>query len=114
MRHTLKPHGYIRYGDDFVLIMNSEAETRHAQSIATEWLASVLHLHVHRNNNVVLPARAGLHFLGHKVYPNSPLTVGRPMLRKIDRDVSYANIASYQAMALPKRYAKSLPWQIMN
>lgn len=29
VRHTLKPLGYIRYGDDFVLFTNNEAEARH-------------------------------------------------------------------------------------
>ncbi len=114
VRHTLKPLGYVRYGDDFVLFVNSEAEVRHTQAVATEWLAGTLKLQIHQRNNVALPTKAGLHFLGHQLYPDSPLTVDQTMLRKIERDIGYRNFASYRAMALPRRYAKRLPWRIMD
>ena len=110
VRHTLKPLGYLRYGDDFALFVNNEAEAQQAKVIATEWLATMLHLHIHRTNNIVLPAKAGLYFLGHTIHSDSPLSVDKTMIRKIERDVRYQNIASYRAMALPKRFAKQLPW----
>lgn len=71
-------------------------------------------MYVHHSNNVVLPSRAGLHFLGHKLFPDSPLAVDRAMIRKIERDINYGNLASYKAMALPKRFARRLPWQMLN
>lgn len=114
VRYQLKPLGYIRYGDDFVLFMNTEAEARDAQTEATSWLAKMLRLQVHRKNNVVLPAKSGLHFLGHTIHANSSLSVDQTMLRKIERDISYQNFASYQAMALPRRYSKHLPWLIIH
>lgn len=110
VRHALKPLGYVRYGDDFVLIMNTSAEAQHAQMIATEWLATTLHLRVHHTNNIVIPVKAGLHFLGHIIHMNSPLAVDRRMLRKIERIVCMCNIASYKAMALPRRFAQRMPW----
>lgn len=114
MRHTLKPLGYVRYGDDFVLFLRNETDAREMQAIATKWLVTILKLQVHRKNNVILPAKAGLHFLGHTIYPDSPLAVDRTMIRKIERDIDYRNFASYRAMALPKRYAKQLPWRIID
>ena len=110
MRHTLKPLGYVRYGDDFVLFVNNQAEAQYAQKMATEWLDSVLHLRVHRTNNMVLPAKSGLHFLGHTIHADSPPAVDRTMIHKIERDLVYRNLASYQAMALPRRFAKQVPW----
>ncbi len=112
MRHVLKPLGYVRYGDDFVLIMNTKAEAQRAQMIATEWLATTLHLKVHLTNNIVVPVKAGLHFLGHIIHMNSPLAVDRRMLRKIERTVRMCNIASYKAMALPRRFAQRMPWLV--
>jgi hypothetical protein len=114
VRHELKPLGYIRYGDDFVLFLETEMEAYHAKTVATDWLGNTLSLQVHRKNNVVLPVRAGLHFLGHTIHPDSSPSVDRTMLRKIERDIGYRNFASYQAMALPHRYAKQLPWRIMD
>jgi hypothetical protein len=110
VRHVLKPLGYVRYGDDFVLIMHTKAEAQHAQMIATEWLVATLHLRVHHTNNIVIPVKAGLHFLGHIIHMNSPLAVDGRMLRKIERTVRMCNIASYKAMALPRRFAQRMPW----
>ena len=114
VRHTLKPLGYVRYGDDFALLVRDESDARQMQAVAMKWLAAILKLQVHRKNNVVLPAKAGLHFLGHTIHSDSSLTVDRIMIRKIERDINYRNFASYQAMALPKRYAKQLPWRIID
>ena len=114
VRHTLKPLGYVRYGDDFVLFVRNETDARQVQAVATKWLITMLKLRVHRKNNVTLPAKAGLHFLGHTIHSDSPLAVDRTMIRKIDRDISCRNFGSYQAMALPRRYAKQLPWRIMD
>jgi hypothetical protein len=114
VRHTLKPLGYVRYGDDFVLFLRNETDAWEMQAVATKWLVAILKLQVHRKNNVILSAKAGLHFLGHIIHSDSPLEVDRTMIRKIERDIDYRNFASYQAMALPKRYAKQLPWRIID
>ena len=114
VRHTLKPLGYVRYGDDFALLVRDESDARQMQAVAMKWLAAILKLQVHRKNNVILSAKAGLHFLGRIIHSDSPLEVDRTMIRKIERDIDYRNFASYQAMALPKRYAKQLPWRIID
>ena len=104
----------MRYGDDFVLFVKNNSEAQNAQKLATEWLISNLYLRVHHTNNVILPAKSGLHFLGHIIYPCSPLSVDRAMMRKIQGGVNYSNTASYQAMSLPYRFARRMPWHIVS
>ncbi|RTK94678.1 RNA-directed DNA polymerase [Candidatus Saccharibacteria bacterium] len=38
VRHTLKPRGYVRYGDDFVLFVDDETEAQKVQIVASKWL----------------------------------------------------------------------------
>jgi hypothetical protein len=114
VRHKFKPLAYMRYGDDFIIITPDQATTLLCQREATIWLKEVLKLTVHKKNDIVLPAKHGLFFLGHKIYPHAPLSVDDAMLKKIARDVNMSNVASYQAMALPRKYTKQLPWLLLD
>jgi hypothetical protein len=114
VRHTIKPLGYVRYGDDFVLFVSSKIEAQDAQKSASEWLLSALHLRVHSNNNVIKPATSGLYFLGHIIYSVSPLSVDLKMRCKIEMTICLRNAASYQAMKLPRRFASKMPWLLLN
>jgi RNA-directed DNA polymerase len=113
VRHTIKPLGYVRYGDDFVLFLPSQQQALAAQQLATDWLHEELKLAVHSKNNVVVTANQGLHFLGHSIYPCSPLSADRFMIDKIRHNINPENAASYQAMHVPHRLAKQLPWLLL-
>ena len=70
VRHTIKPLAYVRYGDDFVLLLPSKIDARKAQLLGNTYLNEALHLALHKTNNIVVPVRKGLHFLGLKHYPS--------------------------------------------
>ncbi|MGH7195883.1 MAG: hypothetical protein ACREGA_03845 [Candidatus Saccharimonadales bacterium] len=109
VRHNIKPLGYLRYGDDFILFEPSRLAAVMAQSIAKAWLLDNLKLQIHARNNVLIKASQGLHFLGHRIYPSS-ISVSPALLRKINQQIAVANTASYQAQRLPHNFRSQLPW----
>ncbi|OGL30266.1 hypothetical protein A3D14_00210 [Candidatus Saccharibacteria bacterium RIFCSPHIGHO2_02_FULL_47_12] len=114
VRHHIKPLGYLRYGDDFVLFMRTQKEANEAQDVATAWLLEMLRLRVHPRNNVVIRANQGLHFLGHSIYSFLSLSVDKVMGRKVKQGLNMRNAASYKAMNLPRRVSKQLPWELLD
>jgi retron-type reverse transcriptase len=113
VRHTVKPLAYVRYGDDFVLFMPSEEAANIAQRLTTNWLLEELGLRVHARNNWVFRARFGLHFLGHAIYPSSPIAVERAMRTKINQRLTARNAVSYQTLRLPAKDRKQAPWHML-
>ncbi len=67
VRHALKPLAYVRYGDDTVMWYRTRQQAELARRCARRYLAEKLHLMVNPKNDVIVPARAGLHFLGHVI-----------------------------------------------
>jgi len=114
VRHHLHPLGYMRYGDDFVLFLPSQSAAAEMQLTATIWLAENLHLQVHVKNNVIFKSSQGLHFLGHVIYPHAAISAQAHMFRKINQTIKAYNIASYQAMQLPRKQARQLPWLLLD
>jgi len=82
------------------------------QARASSWLLNSLSLPIHPKNNHVFKARQGLYFLGHKIYPNSLISVDKAMRIKIKQAINLRNASSYQALYLPAKYRKQLPWYI--
>jgi hypothetical protein len=110
----MKPLGYVRYGDDFIVLAKTQQQALTAQKIATAWLKANLRLCVHDSNNIVIRTNQGLVFLGHYIYSLAPVSVDRAMSRKIRQGINPTNIASYGAMQLPRRRAKQLPWLLRD
>ena len=114
VRHNLKPLGYVRYGDDFVLFMSGKDEALAAQQSATTRLLNMLHLTIHPKNNVIIKAHNGLFFLGHKIYPHSPISIDDTMKRKIYLSINAQNASSYRSMHLSAKQARQLPWLLLE
>jgi RNA-directed DNA polymerase len=112
IRHVIKPYAYVRYGDDFILIVNTKLEAEQVSFTATKWLKDTLKLKVHARNNIVVRSKHGLHFLGHRIYPSSNVVVESKQLKKIMSELSRKNVSSYMAQKLPKRVAKRFDWMI--
>lgn len=109
VRHTIKPYAYIRYGDDFLMFL-SEDQAFIVNAEATQWLHNNLGLTVHKQNNITNKTGRGIFFLGHKIYPHSPLSVDNYMLDKILAGINLNNLNSYESMHIPHRKKKLLPW----
>ena len=113
VRHKLKPNGYVRYGDDFVMFLRTQGDAENFRDICKNFLENELYLKLHPHNNVVIRTTTGIHFLGHRIYPSS-IVIAPIMRRKIYQQISSQNAASYRSQALPRRLERDIPWLIME
>jgi len=114
--HSLKPLGYTRYGDDFVLWLPDEAAARAAQIIGTQFFADHLHLAVNPKHDRVQPARQKLAYIGVDLWANGRRLQPRT-LKRIHRRLELDNLASYQSLVrqhLPKRYLKRFSHHVVD
>ncbi len=72
------------------------------QKLGTELLLSQLHLTVHSKNNVIIPVKHGVKFLGVTTFPNGTL-LPRKSIIHIKKNISNLNRDSYMVYA--DRYA---------
>jgi hypothetical protein len=93
----------MRYGDDFLLFARTQSEALRFQGDAAAWLRKNLRLKLHTKNNVIIQPKCGVHILGHWTYPKYQLIVDKTMKRKISRDLTVSNAATYKSMRVPKR-----------
>jgi len=63
---------YVRYCDDFLLLSNDRADLRSALGRIQEYLATI-RLRLHDGKCAVVPVRAGLRFVGYRVWPGHRL-----------------------------------------
>jgi retron-type reverse transcriptase len=64
--------GYVRYCDDFLVFSDDKALLADVSRQAASFLGS-LRLRIHPTKNVVFPVRAGVPFLGYRVFPTHRL-----------------------------------------
>ncbi len=110
---TLRPLGYVRYGDDFVLWYSDEAAAQEARVVGSQFLYDYLHLAVNPAHDTVQPTAQRLAYLGVELWPT-----GRRLpvktYRRIRRKQNLQNLASYSALLRahqPRRYYRRFYWQ---
>jgi retron-type reverse transcriptase len=113
VRHQLKPQAYLRYGDDFLLFVPTRRQAYLAHGAATDFLRQQLELRVNPKNDVVVPARDGLKFLGH-VITDTFLAVDKHTTRLILGRVAPRNISSYRALSLAPEVKNQLDWLLLE
>ena len=114
--HSLKPLGYVRYGDDFVLWYRDELAAREAEAVGTQFLHDELTLTVNSRHNRIQPAQHKLSYLGVELWPHGRRL--QPAVRqRITGHVSMTNLASYQALVhqhQPARHHRRFAWQALD
>ena len=109
IRHVVRPLGYVRYGDDFVVLAHDRRAAETIRQQATAWLRAELYLTVHTDATAVFQPHHGAHFLGHRVYPGS-FTVEPQLKRRVRREIVPASSASFLHLALTSRERRDLRW----
>ena len=112
-RHTLKPLAYVRYGDDVLMWAKNRADAEALRRQSVQFLGETLGLHVNPKNDYIVPARRGLHFLGHAV-TSSYIVVDKHTTRSVLRKSRSGNIASYKSLRLAIMPKKQLDWQLLD
>lgn len=64
--------GYVRYCDDFVLLHNDRARLHDAKDRISEWLEK-RRLRLHQGKLQIRPVRAGVRFVGYRIWPTHRL-----------------------------------------
>jgi retron-type reverse transcriptase len=72
VKDRLGAGGYVRYCDDFLVFADDKAFLAGVRRQVAELLAG-LRLRLHPTKNVVFPSRAGIPFLGYRVFPTHRL-----------------------------------------
>ncbi|MDD2758608.1 MAG: hypothetical protein PHD72_04585 [Patescibacteria group bacterium] len=115
VKHILKPQFYLRYGDDFIIITPTRAGTVELREKIVEFLKKSLGLEINRKNDIILPVRRGIHFLGVEIY-----STGRRLKAKIWRRaqtrLNQRNTASYYGLVKQhyNKHLKKYNWLIYN
>jgi retron-type reverse transcriptase len=112
VRQTIRPRGYLRYGDDALLICQNRQAAIRARDLGTKFLNQNLKLKVNPKNDAIFPAAAGAHFCGHCITAKY-IVVDRRTTKSALGKVNPRNIASYQALKLAKWPHNELAWKIL-
>lgn len=107
--HTLKPRGYIRYGDDFVLFGKRMQEMVQWKGMAMAFLRQELGLSLHPRTGGIFPCRRGLRCCGWEIFPRGIRLQERTRQRALHR-LQPGNIASYSGLVRGAKNAKTLKY----
>jgi len=94
VKHSLRIKYYLRYGDDFVIFGKNREELEKIRILCINFLKNWLKLDIKRENDIIIPVRRGLKFLGVEIWPGGRRLKKRNWLR-IKNRLGFNNISSY-------------------
>ena len=97
VKHILKPQFYLRYGDDFITIAPKRIILEDMRAQITRFLKNSLGLEINRRNDIILPMRRGIHFLGVEIYPTGCRLKTKNWYR-VQSKLNQRNAASYHGL----------------
>ncbi|KKR29542.1 MAG: RNA-directed DNA polymerase [Candidatus Woesebacteria bacterium GW2011_GWA1_39_8] len=106
INHTIRPKGYLRYGDDFIVIVEKRDELEEIKKEVTKFIEQTLKLTLNKKNNILISVKRGIHFLGCDIYPTGR-RLRKKMYLRIDSRLNLINCASYRSLILTHTKKKS-------
>jgi len=88
--------GYVRYCDDFILLHNDKKLLREAQGVLGEHL-TINRLRLHERKTFIRPVRAGINFVGYRIWPNHRL-LRKQNVRNFRRRIGWMKKAYAQGL----------------
>ena len=92
--HQLRPQAYLRYGDDFIVIDERRDKIGEHRFAVMTFLKFNLRMKINPKNDIIIPAKAGLKFLGVEIFPKGRRLRKRNWNRANWR-LNHRNIGSY-------------------
>jgi len=105
--HQLRPCGYIRYMDDFVLFGSDKDELHGFLYEITEFLKNILKLSLKPEATFVAPASHGLPFLGMQLF-RSTVRVNGKSLKRLNRKLRWRTAQYLNGELKEESYERSL------
>jgi hypothetical protein len=97
--HTIRPKGYLRYGDDFIIIVPEKKELQRVKKLVAQFIDQKLKLTVNKKNNIIIPVRRGVHFLGCDIFPTGR-RLRQKMYARIENRLNLVNCSSYRSLII--------------
>lgn len=94
VKHILKPKGYVRYGDDFIMVEPDVQKLNFFRAKSIRFLHEILKLQINPKRDKIFKAQDGLRFLGVVLWPKGRRLNSRNILR-IREKLAPNNIGSY-------------------
>lgn len=115
VRHRIKPDAYLRYGDDFILIMENKNKLTDARYLAIEFLDDFLKLNL-KKGHVILKVKQGMKFLGMKISSES-ICLNKRNCKRVFKRLNMKNLPSYYGLVhrFGSREVNScFHWEVLN
>ena len=97
MKHEIGVRGYLRYGDDFIVVENGLVRLEHIQAETIRFLNKRLKLQVNPIRNKIIKTSHGLQILGVKIWPSGRVLNKRNQARIYQR-LTHGNVSSYYGL----------------
>jgi hypothetical protein len=97
VKHSIKPAAYLRYGDDFIVVLNNLKELKVIRQKIVNFLQDNLYLNINKKNDFIVKAKWGLKFLGVEIFPMGS-RLNKRNIERIKRRISRRNFASYAGL----------------
>lgn len=114
VKHQLKPHTYVRYGDDFIVIQPNLEKLKLFRIQTTNFLNNDLKLQVNPKSDKIIKTRQGLKLLGIKCW-SSGRTLNNRNLSRIKQKLASNNVSSYSGLIKKhgnKKQIKHFNWLV--
>src|SRR3989339_178949 len=108
VKHILKPQFYLRYGDDFIIIAPKREIVENMRKQMIFFLNNSLGLVLNPKNDIILPVRRGIHFLGVEIYPTGRRLKNR-IWQRAQIKLNERNISSYSGL-IKQNFTKKIPY----
>lgn len=112
VRLIIKPLGYVRYGDDFIVLMPNQKQAQQASILGERFLVSQLKLTINSQNNFIVRSCEGLIFLGAVLYSSGTRLQTRTW-KRLESHISANNQSSYWGLVQTlgsRKQRKELGW----
>lgn len=108
VKHILKSQFYLRYGDDFIIIIPTRVLAEELRGKIIFFLRNSLGLEINPRNDIIIPVRKGVHFLGVEIYPTGRRLKAKNW-QKAKNKLNQRNVASYYGL-VSQNYQKKLKY----
>lgn len=105
--HSLKPQGYVRHGDDFILVHKDREQFEHWRKQVCHFLQENLRLQLHRRNNLIVRSKHGLKFLGVVLFPHGR-KLNKRNIGRLHSRLNQQNAGSYFGLVQKHGNMKSI------
>lgn len=116
VKHRIKPTAYLRYGDDFIVILKNSEQLKKNRNRIILFLKEKLLLDINTKNDIIVKIKQGLKFLGVKIFPKGR-KLNKRNWNRARAKLNIRNISSYSGLVKQhskEKIIKEFNWTILE